>query len=455
MVACRLVGRVTGIGSNRTAFALLALGALLRLWFAPGLGYLGIDADLLEHKQAVQRMTELGVASVYDLNERNDPALTGRDWDGGFFMNNLPVILYLRFVVCQAYERVVPGGLALWDHRLNALALERSDLAERLSGSRGLTVALKLPGIAADVLLAGGIWAYVRMSAGARAGVAACAAYSLNPGAIFNTAHWGQHDSVWILLVVLALAASQTRCFATSGAMLALACLTKPQAWALVPLVAWRWLGRGSTAGVARGSLGAAVTASLIVAPFALEGRLVMAARAVLASTVGGEPFVSCNAANFWWLASGGDGYGVRDDAPLLGPLSARHLGLALVALGVALVIRWTPPAARFSRVALGAASVTLCAFSFGTELHENHAAAALPLLLLSLPEARWLAGVAALASITFLVNLVWFDPAALDPLARLLGPWITNPAVIAVAAAANLGVLAVSLGFLGRAPSP
>ncbi len=86
---------------------------------------------------------------------------------------------------------------------------------------------------------------------------------------------------------------------------LALGCLTKPQAWAFGPLLlGWSLLRFPRREWIRAAGAAAAVTL-LVFLPFLLHGTLNASLEALFRSTLGGEPFVSCNGANLWWLLAG------------------------------------------------------------------------------------------------------------------------------------------------------
>ena len=90
----------------------------------------------------------------------------------------------------------------------------------------------------------------------------------------------------------------------------------------LPPIYGWQRTG-------ARAVLAAAGGFVIVFLPFIVHGTFLETINAIFRSTFGGEPFVSCNACNFWWLTTGGEGYRVADSTTLLGFLSLRRLGLA------------------------------------------------------------------------------------------------------------------------------
>ena len=426
--------------ARRTAWiagAIVLLGLLIRLLVAPSYGYLGMDADLIEQKQAVHRAITIGVHQVYTPNRVNDPALAGGEWQGGYFVNYPPLIVYLRLPPVLIYRQLAPAAFDLWDSELNYFELLHTDLDYRLAHSRGFTVALKLPGILADALIALGLFLVLSGPRGSPAGLLAAAFYAWNPGIIFNTAHWGQSDAVWVALLALSLYSMHRGWIEVGWVAYALSALTKPQAGAFLLLVLFLGLTRAPLRRVAVAAAAAVATALLVFLPFLLHGTFVQSVEAIFGSVFGGEPFVSCNANNLWWVLTGGRGYEVSDATAVLGPLTPRLFGMLAFLAGNGLVFwRLRRPGGDVSRVFLAAGFLWMVFFTFNTELHENHMMAALPLLAFAVTRDQRLWGLLGVLSVTFLLNLVLFDHAALAPVMRALGVESLDVRLLSVAAA-------------------
>jgi hypothetical protein len=421
----------------------VAVGLALRLWIAPSLGYEGLDSDLIEHKQAMHLVLTRGLHEIYVPSAANDPALSGHDWDGSYFANQPPLIYYLRYLPIRAYRAISPRGFEMWGEDLNYLVLEKTDLVPRLAATRGFTAALKVPGIVADAAITLALAVFLCGRIGSGPAVAAAWGYALNPGIVFDTAFWGQHDAVAALLVAACVWLFAGDRLEWGSAALALALLTKPQVAGFALVITGMAVMRFPPRRVASAALVALLTVAVVFLPFVVHGTLGLSLTALWKSTLGGEPFVSCNANNFWWLLSGGNGYGVLDTRPALGPLTLRALGIGAV-LATQLVILLSlgrrsvvPDVARdFLAVALAGFAF----FMFGTELHENHMMAVLPLMAFALPWGRRrLAVVLAVLSLTFLLNLALFDPAVVDPLTRYVGHPLPLTALSVANAALNL----------------
>jgi hypothetical protein len=431
-------------------------GALARLWVATGPGYLGQDGDLYEWRPATARALRDGIHTVYLVNRRNDPALSGEPWQGGWFINLPPVLLYLRAGAALGAQRLDPAGSALWDADASFEDVDDGALRERLSRSATLTRALKLPGILADALI--GLALFVSGSSRSGAlGFAAAAAYSLNPAVVYNTGFWGQADGVWIALLCASLALLVRERPAPAACALTLAVLTKPQALAFVPLVALLLARRGGRA-LAGPALAAAAIFLLVFLPFLLHGTFVETLAAILRSTFGGEPYLSCGAANLWFLVDGGRSFGSSDTMRLLGPLTPRSLGLLLFLASAVAIARRAPDrgAGAFARLSLAAAVTGLAFFAFGTELHENHLVALLAFLPFAAPaDARlwWLLGALSLA---IQANLVLFDEFAMSRVEAFVGPFASSaPWLAVVVAALQTAALPVGWALFRSGASP
>ena len=405
----------------------IALAALMvRLVIAPSLGYEGLDSDLIEHKQAMHLALTQGIDKVYLPSARNDPALSGRQWDGGYFTNQPPLIFYLRYIPVALYRVFSPAGFDSWSENLNYVELAQTDLMPRLLTTRGFTVALKLPAILADAAITFGVALFLRTRMKPQAALAAAAGYGLNPGIVFDTAFWGQHDAIAAGLVCLSLLVILRRHLEIGWAAYALAGLTKPQAVAFAPLILMLGFVHFPLRRIMQAAAVAFSVVFLVFMPFIIHGTLTASVVAIWRSTIGGEPFVSCNANNVWWLIAGGNGY-QHPDTIHLGIFTPRTLGL-LAVIACNLLLVWRLGARRdMPRTFFAGVIAALSFFLFSTELHENHGMAVIPLLAFALPADRRLWVSFIVLSVTFLLNLALFDPAVLN----FVNAWMRRSLVV------------------------
>ena len=271
--------------SSWSIWLLLALGLALRLWIAPSYGYHGFEGDFIEQKQAMHRAISLGVHEVYTANADNSPAMAGGEWAGGYFFVYPPLVVYLRYFPVLAYSKLAPENFEKWNSELNFFSLIRTDFGKRMTTSRGFTVAVKLPVLILEILLAAGIFFFVRFTSrnlsekrGIAVGsgdgwaLAAAAAFIFNPGIVLNSAHWGQHDAVWASLLCLSLFLMQRNKIEVAWILYTLACLNKPQASAFVFLVFFLGVTRAPIKRVIIGAILSLATFVLVFSPFIVNG---------------------------------------------------------------------------------------------------------------------------------------------------------------------------------------
>jgi hypothetical protein len=207
---------------------------------------------------------------------------------------------------------------------------------------------------------------------------AACAALSmwLNPAAVLAGSVLGYLDPLWVLPAVAALVAAVSGRAAAAGALIAIACLTKPLGVFVVPCVALALVnsGRGARRSLVSACAAAAVVSVIAAVPVVLHGGLMNMAWAL--GSLLRDPFLSGNGASIWAMA-GAVAPGIPTDA-------ARAIGTALTIGAIAWACWRLRHAHDLSRLAaLGA----LCVHAYATlaaAVHENHAFAAVPLLAIA-----------------------------------------------------------------------
>ena len=297
----------------------------------------------------------------------------------------------------------------------------RPDLpASSLPDVRLFEAAVKLPYLVFDLALAGllywlvaqGSWGESR--AGPDRGRLAALAYLWNPAVLLCSGYWGQADPIHSALVVASLAALASHRLVRAGVFLAVGGLMKPLAAPFVPLLAIAAVARHRLRGLAQSGGGGLAAAVVIFLPFAIAGYGVETLEAVLLD-LEAMPATSLNAHNLWWLL----GAWKPANQPVLGPLTATQVGLALFVAGyAALLLRsWSwlndPDIGRSplaARLCLFGAAVGSGFFFFSTHMHENHLFIALPLLLCVAGRSPALAWLAVAASAVCFANMALHD---------------------------------------------
>jgi hypothetical protein len=274
----------------------------------------------------------------------------------------------------------------------------------QFENTRWLTIAIKVPGLLAEVAVTGLLYALARRRYGLAAARWAAVAYWSNPASVLNGAVLGYLDPLIALPAVASVAAAVMGAPVFAGALFAVACLTKAQAVFLFPVVvlsAWNSSAVKPTWAAARTIAAAAIVSLVILLPY-----LVIGAGANVGQGVGSllrHDMLSAYAANVWWLFT----YFMRASYAVvdMGTWAAwtmpmRILGIStIVRLGypdprpfataaVALAALWSLWQARHARAlslfcALGA-FIIHAYFVLGIAVHENHLYLALPLLALA-----------------------------------------------------------------------
>ena len=234
-------------------------------------------------------------------------------------------------------------------------------------GSAGFIILLKLPALLADVAVSWLLYARLRES-GKRLAWTAALAFTLNPALLFNSAVWGQTDSVLSLLVLLAVLAQGERRFELSWILAAVAVLTKPQALLLVPLlVVWPW-GWWKNGRPISSLLAVLATAYAIADPFRGD-RPWQWLVDLYFGTTGYYAETSVNAMNLAALL-----FGMRhNDAEITLGLSANTWSFAIgLTVGLAFFAAYLVQKNRLQHINLFAAS-TLVSFMCLTRMHERY----------------------------------------------------------------------------------
>src|SRR5438132_7559162 len=135
--------------------------------------------------------------------------------------------------------------------------------------------AIKFVALTWHLLTAIAIFLIVRRTTrAAPAAALAGSLYVLNPAALFDVAHWAQPDGAHSLFSVMAIGLLSLGQVIAPWAALGAAALAKPQAWAIVPLLAIATIRTHGLTGLERGVVAAGVISLVIVLPFLVTGRV-------------------------------------------------------------------------------------------------------------------------------------------------------------------------------------
>jgi Gpi18-like mannosyltransferase len=326
--------------------AALGAGILIRLVLLP---MDGLRGDLDQFVGWVHHIATRGLGSVYGETTAG-PVSFG------------PVMAYIW------------AGLAALQPAF-AVATDASDPAIR--------VLMKLPASIADFGLAGLVGFALRDRP--RWAAFGVTAVLLHPIVFYVSAWWGQYESIFLLSGLGAVVAVTNGRNGLAAALVAVSLMTKPQAIPFVlPFAAWFWATGGLREIARAAAIGLGVIAILWI-PFLPAGGPAAYLDNVRAYSSGVFAILSVRAWNPWWLVQevAAAGQFIRDDVPILGPVTLRHVGYAVTGLlsatiGLAIVRDPRP-----TRLILGLAASTLAFYTFMTQMHERYAYAAVVFLLL------------------------------------------------------------------------
>ncbi len=449
----------TRTGSDYRAIAILiAVGIALRLIIAyvllpPGSGF---GVDVAAFRYWADNLASLGPFGFYDR---------------GFFADYTPGYLYILWLV--------------------------GSVGSFFGGAGDL---IKLPPIVGDGALAFVVWWMVRDIGGSRrAALVGAGLLLLNPVTWFDSAIWGQVDSVGTVVLLLAVRELWKGRMVPATVLTTVAAIIKPQFGILIPIaaavilhrylvtrpwregepgLAWRALARlgvrrpereglADIGGVLLAGIG---TAFVLSVPFALMPWDL--ARKIV-TTAAQYSYLTVNAYNPWALLSldvGGvvnglaaNGTWVLDVArdpgqPFysFGPVPAVAVGTALLLAFIAVLcaIAWRRPDRRTLLVVLTVMAIGF--FVLPTRVHERYLYPAFALgAILAATSTRWRVAYLVLAVASFLnlyaiLTLPFYDNPGIEDWLGI-GDVIRSPGGVAAVAIAHLGVFVWSLTRLRR----
>lgn len=337
----------------------------------------------------------------------------------------------------QAYDRGInlpPVMVYVW---ATLAALQPAFQTAGDASDAAIRVFLKAPASLADLALAiGAVWA---LRDRPRWAVGAGVAIALHPALVVVSSWWGQSDSLFMVPALIAFLLARSGRPVPAAIALALSLMTKPQALpVLIPFVAW-----GLQLGARRFLLSAGafvVTVFLVWAPFLSAGGPAAYLHSVVGAQNGDLAVLSLGAWNLWWLVAAALHAATTqsDAAAILGPLSARLIGLGLAAVGEIAIFRavWRAPSPR--ALSLGLACSVLVSFSVLTTMHERYSLAALVFLVPLLPDRQvlitWVALSIAVAANVSLALLPWSTdgvPTAIAGPLSILGSFVILAATV------------------------
>ncbi len=251
-----------------------------------------------------------------------------------------------------------------------------------LSADGGATLLLfKLPAIAADMLAAYVIYAAARKRTSFKAAAGLSLLYLFNPAVIIDSAAWGQVDSVFSLVLVLAIANLADNRIRRASVWFAIAALIKPQAFIFMPVLLLWFVYRRAWKEILISALYGFGTFLLLAIPFFSTQGGLPALFELYKGTLASYPHATVNAFNIYTLA-GANWQSIEDTWLLFTFKTWGNLFIGIAVIAAALLALKKRDEHTSSRSYFIAMILIAVVFVGVTKMHERYM---FPVLLLGL----------------------------------------------------------------------
>lgn len=219
---------------------------------------------------------------------------------------------------------------------------------------------------------------------GRAVGLFAATMWAINPSAFFNSAAWGQTDGLMAFLLLLAFYYLQEDRPIAAGIAMAVACLTKFQCIAFVPVYLLELIRRRNYKKLSLSIGAAAATGIVVFIPFCIgSGNIRLPFDLYLG---GASSYSACtlhafNIYSAFGLNSLGDR--IPDSRAFLGPVTFNNLSMFLAALSLILLVYVYVRGKRTSGW-VGGLMFMQCVFMLTTRMHERYQFIVLPFALMA-----------------------------------------------------------------------
>lgn len=277
----------------------------------------------------------------------------------------------------------------------------KNTILSNIISSSNIDIFLKLAGNISDIVAGFFIYKIIKEKLSKKMGNIAAAIYILNPAFAFNSAIWGQYDSVAILFSILSIyycliKKSPVVC----SIFFSLAWITKPQSLELAPFLLFFFLKNFKPVQWIYAFLSSVIIAIIMFLPFFPNNPIYGIYYVNLGST---NLFncTSCNALNFWGILGNW-----KNDMSLF--LNIPMLYWSFILLTVFLIIVFIIKKMEGNMLYLVIAVSMLSFFMLLTRMHERYIAYFFPFLLISamLLKSKIIMGFYIFFSLIFLLNL-------------------------------------------------
>jgi len=266
----------------------------------------------------------------------------------------------------------------------------------------------------ADMIICWLLFVVVRKWKNTKTGYLAALAYALNPAAIFDTAIWGQTDSIYSMFLLASLAAWIFEKRDMAAVMLALSVLTKLQGIVLFPLFAFLIFDHKNPRALLRFTIVGILTFIVVCLPYAMGGVMEQVSDVYIGS-VGRYGNITIGAYNLWWALMADSGWRIESSEKVFDLISYTKVGMVLFgAMYAFILLLFRKKLQSLKNIdAFFYCSALLCAafFLFLTQMHERYlfpfVAIGIPMIFLS----RKIAAAYWAMVIAFTINLMGILP--------------------------------------------
>ncbi len=268
-----------------------------------------------------------------------------------------------------------------------------------------ITYVVKLIPSLFDIATACLIFVFVRARSSFKISMLTAAAYAFNPAIIFNSAIWGQFDSIYTFLLLLSFVLFLSSRPSLSVATFTLAILTKPQSIALAPLLAFLVYKKYGLRRMLASTLIIAATTLVVVLPISLDNPLTFLTNIYLIG-YGRYPYTSVNAFNLWGVF----GFWKPDTSAILF-INLFIIGWVMFAVATLLTLNLIDEKLKSTgdMLVLFAAFVLLFSFfMLPTRIHERYNFPSLSFLALMIPFLTKMRVISGALTLTLLTNMAY-----------------------------------------------
>lgn len=291
----------------------------------------------------------------------------------------------------------------------------------------GMDVLVKFPSILADLGIGFLVFKYFAEKNKHKIGLILASVWLINPVTWYNSAVWGQTDSVVNFLGLIAILALLKKKLVRFSVFLTLSILFKGSLAMFIPILLFVAIKQKHGISVWLRAMVYSLFAVIIISIWfhpKFDLFIWLASLYKYRILPGELQNLTANAFNFWWLVNGGrmistpGSFGLFDNIPYYGlymfGLSARIWGYFINIIGIVVILKWLSKKISDKRILFSLSLMALVSFLFLTRMHERYLFPFFPIstiLLGVIPNIWPVYAILSLTHIINLYNLFWVPP--------------------------------------------